>query len=102
MTSLALAAGGGGGGRRLTGCVSPVPAGGSPSHVCRFCGVAFTKASHRARHERCVHLRQAEHECAVCHRAFSRQDNMRVHMKRVHGVVPGHGQPSLAAAEMLP
>ena len=84
-----------------------MPAGGPPSLTCRFCGVTFTKAGHRSRHERCVHLRQAEHECAVCHRAFSRQDNMRTHMRRMHGVVlepqrPPWAEAMLAAAEMGP
>lgn len=68
--------------------MSLLPAGGSPSLICQLCGVVFNTARNRVRHERRVHLRHAGHPCPICRRTFTRQDNMRVHMKKMHGMVP--------------
>ncbi|XP_043198760.1 protein bric-a-brac 1-like isoform X14 [Amphibalanus amphitrite] len=69
---------------------------------CRFCGLAFSQVSHRLRHERCVHERQRPFPCPFCGRPFSRQDSLRVHIRRRHGASEQWAPPPETAPAPAP
>ena len=80
--------------------------------MCKFCGQMFSDASNRFRHEKRHKHPEEVHVCFVCKRPFSRKDNMKKHIKTVHGVSAdaeepggglgshGNGWPTLQAVDM--
>ena len=56
---------------------------GSP-FLCTYCGAGFSMNWLRSRHEKSVHERRGGTVCHICRRTFTRVDNMREHIRRVH------------------
>lgn len=54
--------------------------------VCRICCACFRREEHLRRHTR-THNNQLPFECSACGQNFTRSDNMKGHMKRIHGIV---------------
>ncbi|XP_037083881.1 protein bric-a-brac 1-like [Pollicipes pollicipes] len=70
--------------RAAAAAATPFP---SPTPLmCKFCGQMFSDASNRFRHEKRHKHPEEVHVCFVCKRPFSRKDNMKKHIKTVHGV----------------
>lgn len=65
--------------------------------VCSHCGKTFMDQSNRNRHERLDHaLKPVRHKCDVCPNevTFGRKDNLKLHLKRIHGIYQSKVQPS--------
>ncbi|CAO1619588.1 unnamed protein product [Jaminaea pallidilutea] len=54
------------------------------------CGKLFKRSEHLKRHIRSIHTDEKPFLCEICHKRFSRHDNLNQHM-RVHGVGAGSG-----------
>ncbi|XP_043198761.1 protein bric-a-brac 1-like isoform X15 [Amphibalanus amphitrite] len=70
-------------GRSRTGPLSNI-SGSSGPYLCTYCGVGFSLNWLRTRHEKCVHEKRSSTMCPICHKVFTRGDNMREHVRRVH------------------
>lgn len=60
------------------------------------CGKLFKRSEHLKRHIRSIHTDEKPYQCQVCHKRFSRHDNLNQHM-RVHGS-GGAGADSAASS----
>jgi len=65
--------------------------------VCLPCKKHFTRRSKLDQHNRVVHDMEVTYNCNVCHKTFSRRDNITRHMK--HGKCPAHCEQSATDAE---
>lgn len=53
------------------------------SHVCKFCTQGFTFSKDLFKHLRIQHT---ENKCAICHKIYSSNTNLRHHQRKIHGL----------------
>ncbi|XP_037085836.1 zinc finger protein 746-like [Pollicipes pollicipes] len=76
------------GGGRLAGPGSG--GGGTPRVLCTTCGKTFSSSTSLANHKP---LHAGHTTCRLCAKVYATRHNLRVHMRRDHGVEPGGGEP---------
>lgn len=54
-------------------------------HVCPLCGGVFQRPEHVKRHMR-SHSSEKPFECGECLKKFNRADNLRAHLRKIHGM----------------
>ncbi|XP_070547003.1 uncharacterized protein [Ptychodera flava] len=69
----------------------------SKKFTCEECGTAFYTLSHLHRHMM-IHTGVKPYACSVCGKKYSRQDNLRVHLK-THGIIEKPGRSSVKVQE---
>ncbi|ODQ79510.1 hypothetical protein BABINDRAFT_161903 [Babjeviella inositovora NRRL Y-12698] len=50
-------------------------------HECKVCGGRFGRLEHLKRHFRSIHTEEKPYTCQLCHKGFSRSDNLVQHVK---------------------
>ncbi|XP_037085507.1 zinc finger protein 534-like [Pollicipes pollicipes] len=64
--------------------------GGTPRVLCTTCGKTFSSSTSLANHKP---LHAGHTTCRLCAKVYATRHNLRVHMRRDHGVEPGGGEP---------
>ena len=54
---------------------------GTTEHLCEQCNKVFTREADLKRHVRVVHDKVKNHECRICSKKFARKQNMELHYK---------------------
>ncbi|XP_037927912.1 uncharacterized protein LOC119662380 [Teleopsis dalmanni] len=57
-------------------------------HVCQYCTISFKKPEDLYQH---VHTHHQQHQCVICKKNYTTNTNLKVHIRKMHGIkIPAH------------